>query len=133
MPGREGVALDVEGVKELRALFNRAAKVGIPLSMKSAHRDIGLLVIAKAKPKLPVSSGAYASSLRASNTAWKAEVKAGGVRLARHAPLIHWGTRYRPTMAARPDIAETAFELGDRIQRLYEQSLENELRKISAD
>lgn len=130
---RSGVALDIEGIPELRRLFNRAAKTGIPLSLKSVNRDIGLLVIAKAKPLLPKQAGDYANSLRAGNTSWQAVVRAGSASKARHAPIIHWGSAYRPSNPPRPQLAETALGLSDRIQRLYEAGVEGELAKISAD
>lgn len=128
-----GVAVNVEGIPELRRLFNRSARTGIPLSMKSANKDIGTLVLTKAKPKVARLSGSYAESLRASNTSWVAQVRAGGKRKAPYAPIIHWGSAYRPNNPPRPVIQETAVELADRIQRLYERQLQSELSKISAD
>lgn len=127
-----GVAVNVEGVPELRRLFRDAAKSGVPLSMKRTNKAIGELVIQRARPRLPVVAGDYAASLRASNTSWVAQVRAGGKRKAPHAPLIHWGTRYRPSMPARPQIVEAAVELIPRIEDMYLNGVEKELQKIGA-
>lgn len=132
MPFPVGVAFDVEGIPELRRAFKRAAEQGIPLSLKKVNHGIGEKVIKRTKPKLPVVAGDYAASLRAGNTSWHAVVRAGYRVRAPHAPIIHWGSAYRPSNPPRPHLAETAVEMVPELERDYIDGLSRELNKLSA-
>lgn len=129
-----GVAANID-TQELRRAFRAAARVGIPASLKKGHKAIGEFVITKAKPRVPVGPdyrGHVRDSLRASNTSWVAQVKMGTARRFPYAPLIHWGSSYRPNMPPRPVITEAAEQHQAQIARMELDNIQGELDKLSA-
>lgn len=117
--------------RDLRRAFRVAARQGIPASLKDTHHAIGEAVIRSVRPKLPKRSGDYAATLRASNTSWKALVRAGYKRRAPYAPIVHWGGGV-PIRGGRPQIAEEAVAMLPELVEMYARGLDGELRKISA-
>jgi hypothetical protein len=78
----------VTGAKELRRSLKQAGEdLG---DLKDVNRRVGDLVIAAARPMVPVRSGQLAGSLRPAAAAAKVTVRAGSARLPYAGP-VHWG------------------------------------------
>lgn len=84
----DGVRFEVEGLrKTLRAMESAGVAAG---DLKDLMGAIGQTVLAAARPRVPVRSGALEASLRAGRAKTKAVVRAGGARVP-YAGVIHYG------------------------------------------
>lgn len=77
----EGLGLTIKAMKELGASKEVLTEPGYQASM---------ILIAAARPLIPVKTGALASTVRPRRTQYGASVQAGGKRVP-YANPIHWG------------------------------------------
>lgn len=126
--------IQVDGVWQLARDFRRAG-ANLNPELGKEHRRIGEKVIGRAKPRAPRGPEPFhvADTMRASANARQAIVRMGGARRGPYAPIIHWGSGYRPHNQANPFIAETVRDMRDELERDYLDAVDRAVRRISAD
>lgn len=135
MPGSRqfGQFIAVEGVGRLVRLF-RLTDASIPAYLGARNKAIGEKVVARAEQLSPFLSGDLQGSGRAGSSAREVTIRWGGTRAgAVYAPIIHWGSRYRPDEAPRPFVAEAAHELHAEITRDYEDAINDAMSRFLRD
>ena len=96
--------------------------------MKDAHSKAARYVAGASAAAAPKRTGALAASVRGSNAARKATVRAGGAAVPYAGP-IHWGWPARH-IAAQPFISDTAQATEPVWVRMYEADLRRILRSV---
>ena len=150
---RGGVRIEVEGVRDLVRALQRARGPETRKQFGAANKAIGANIIARARPAAPFDSTdsehlrdtmrPSASAREVPSGAPQCEgcekyeqvktrilIRAGGKRRAPYAPIVHWGSRYRPD--AQPFLAETVERMRDQIERDYLSAIERIVRTASA-
>lgn len=118
------VSIEVEGAAALRRAFRRAGSKDLKDGLKAANKSAAQVVVERALPNVPVSSGRLKRSVKALGSQRDGRVKAGTAKVD-YAAAIHWGRKvgnvgYAPNnrMGANPitgrpflyDAAEAAEE-----------------------
>lgn len=95
-----GVAVKVEGVKDLRKRLRRA---GDDLGeLRDLHREIAGRVASLAKSRAPVgATGRLQKTVRASGSKTGVTVRVGSKRVP-YANAVHWGRRIWPSIKSDP-------------------------------
>ncbi len=121
-----GPVLQVDGARQLRRSLRKA---GDDLTdLKRAHRDVGNVVLGRARGTAPRRSGRLAASQRVGATKTQAIVRAGGARLPYAGP-IHWGWPARG-IAPQPWLVEAAQSTEPIWTKRFEAAIDEIVRKI---
>lgn len=87
------VALEVEGLKELRTAIRRLKDVEVDVAMKLVNERFAKKILALAEPNVPRRTGQLLRTLRAAGTKADAIGRVGAAS-AKYAPIVHW--KYGP-------------------------------------
>lgn len=121
-------AIKVEGLDQLRRELRRVKDSELNAEMKRIHQDLAEEVLDRARPNVPVRSGALKRSLRGSGTVRDAVGRAGK-KAVPYAAAIHWGRR---GMRARPFLRTAAEKIErdivDRYDRAVAQMLDRTIK-----
>lgn len=117
-------AIRVEGAAELRRQLRRLDNTVLPRELKAVHRRVADLVVAEARPRVPVRSGKLRDSLRAGVQAKGATIIMGrqsvpyagwidfGGERPHHRPYLRRGRIIYPALDATRGEAERLYTLG---------------------
>ena len=111
-------------VKGYRTLIKGMREIGIPDSaIKEAGTQAGNLVLAEARPLVPVRTGRLLSTLKVSKRLYNVQVQAGNNKSVQYANPIHWGW-FRRGIKPNPFFAKALGYSRDKIQQTYFEQLE---------
>lgn len=119
-----------EGIKVagLRQAIKSLEAVGVPRDeIKAANNAAGELVLAAAKPLVPVRSGRLVGTLRASKGLNKVTVSAGRASVP-YANPIHWGW-FKRNIKPQPFFVKALGYTREEVYQNYFRSLDNLIKK----
>lgn len=111
----DDLAVNVEGLKELRRAIKETGDKELPKALQRANKAAAERVVRAALPNVPVRTGRLRSAVRATGSQSAGRALAGGARVP-YAQAVHWGTGPRPGLRGPHDIKRRPF-LWDAAQR----------------
>jgi len=87
------LTIQITGIRELRKAL-KATEATLPRELRKALNEVGGIIVADARPHIPVRSGKLAGSLRPRSTQTAAQVVLGTARTP-YAQAVYWGTGHR--------------------------------------
>lgn len=119
--------LQVKGARQLRATLGQAED-GLE-DLKAANARAAALVAARARSQAPSKTGALVGTIRSSGTKTAGYVRAGFARVP-YAGVIEWGYKTGTPIKGDHYVKDAAEATEPAWVRLYEQDLNNALRKV---
>lgn len=121
--------VQVSGTRELRRTMKAA---GDDLGdLKDLHQRVGAIIVAEAKSRAPVETGALAATIRAGRMATGVKVSAGSRRVPYSQP-IHWGWPRRG-IASQPFLSDAATSTESTWVTVYEDGINQILSKVHGE
>jgi hypothetical protein len=121
-----GATIEVEGARELRRSLTKA---GADLEdLKTAHREVGAYVGARAVANAPKVSGRLAASMRPASAKTSATVRFGSASIP-YAGVIHWGWAGH-NITANPFASTAAEETEPTWLDMYFRAVEQLVAKV---
>jgi len=127
MPAKASVAVEVEGLAQLRRTLRQA---GDDLSdLKDAHQRAAYIVGLRAESTAPRRTGRLAGSVKGRGTKNAAGVTAGSRARVPYAPPIHWGW-FRRGISANPWVSRAAQDTEPLWLPAYSAELDDIVAKV---
>lgn len=117
--------MQVDGLKELRALLRNVGGPGLSKALQVANKSVSAKIIEAALPNVPVgATGNLRRSVRALASQTGASVAAGRSGTVEYAAAIHWGRKKGGKIAARPFLHDAAAQVGDAAGASYLEAID---------
>lgn len=120
--------IQVDGLDDLRKELRRVKDKELDAEMKAIHKQLADEVADRARPKVPVRSGALRDSLRTTGTVRDAIGRVGRTSVP-YAAVIHWGSPKRG-IRSRPFLTDAAAAMERDITDRYDQQVAEMLNKV---
>jgi hypothetical protein len=124
-------AVQVEGLKELRAGFRSTGDRALPKALAKANKLAAQVVVEEALPNVPFRSGRLRATVKALGSQTAGKAKAGAAKVP-YAAAVHWGTGPRPGLRGPHNIARNPFlvDAADRVNTQIVDQYEKEIDRI---
>lgn len=90
----DGFRVEVSGLRQFRRALATSEKA-LPRELRKGLNEVGRIVVADARPRVPVRSGRLAATMRPLSTQTEGRVVLGSARTP-YAQAVYWGTGPRP-------------------------------------
>lgn len=117
----ESLTIKVENLSRLAGALRRFGDQGAPERLGVIHRALADAVADKARGRAPRLTGRLASSIRATASPTRADIRAGGAGVP-YAMAIHWGWPKR-NIRKQPFLFDALRDMRPEIERAYEDGI----------
>lgn len=104
------LAIEVEGLRELRTVLRRLGEKDLQEALKRANKSAAEQVVRAALPDVPVRSGRLRAAVRATGSQSAGRALAGGAK-APQALVVHWGAGPRTGLRGPHNVRRNPFLL----------------------
>ena len=123
--------VEIDGLKALQREIRKTKDTDLIAALKKTNVDVANIVLPGSKSKSPKRSGSLAGSLRVTNTAGYAAIRAGSAKAVPYAGVIHFGWPARG-IEAQPFITDEISDKYRTIVKSYEAAIEELGRRLTS-